>query len=97
MRGADVWVLVPVYNERTMVGRTITDLLQHFENVLCVDGSVVGSGEIAHAAGAPVVRHVVNQAKGAALQTGSDYLLRHTDAQHVVTFHADGQHVGADA
>lgn len=98
MSGADVWVLVPVYNESTMVGRTVSDLLSEFSHVVCVDdGSVDGSGDIASAAGATVLRHAVNQGQGAALQTGFDYLLRHTDAQYVVTFDADGQHVVTDA
>jgi glycosyltransferase involved in cell wall biosynthesis len=98
MSGADVWVLVPVYNESAMVGRTVSDLVAEFAHVVCVDdGSTDGSGDIARAAGATVLRHVVNQGQGAALQTGFDYLLRHTDAQLVVTFDADGQHVVADA
>jgi glycosyltransferase involved in cell wall biosynthesis len=98
LSGTDVWVLVPVYNESSVVGRTIADLVSRFANVVCVDdGSEDGSGEVAHTAGATVLRHVVNQGQGAALQTGFDYLLRHTDAQYVVTFDADGQHVVEDA
>ena len=98
MSSTDVWVLVPVYNESSVIGRTVSDLLTSFGNVLCVDdGSADGSGDIALAAGATVLRHVVNQGQGAALQTGFDYLLRHTEAQYVVTFDADGQHVVEDA
>jgi glycosyltransferase involved in cell wall biosynthesis len=98
MSGADVWVLVPVYNESTVIGRTVSDLLAEFAHVVCVDdGSCDGSAEIASAAGATVLRHVVNQGQGAALQTGFDYLLRHTSAEYVVTFDADGQHVVTDA
>lgn len=94
----DVCVLVPVYNESAVVARTVSDLLAVFPNVVCVDdGSTDGSGDVALAAGATVLRHCVNQGQGAALQTGFDYVLRHTDAQLVVTFDADGQHLVTDA
>lgn len=94
----DACVIVPVYNEQLTIARTVTDLLGTFRRVICVDdGSVDGSGELALAAGATLLRHAVNQGQGAALQTGMDYVLRHTDAQHVVTFDADGQHLVEDA
>lgn len=94
----DVCVLVPVYNESAVVARTVSDLLAAFDHVVCVDdGSTDGSAEVALAAGATVVRHCINQGQGAALQTGFDYVLRHTDADLVVTFDADGQHLVSDA
>ena len=55
------------------------------------------SARLADAAGALVVRHAVNLGQGAALQTGFDYVLRHTDAAYCVTFDADGQHRVEDA
>lgn len=94
----DVCVIVPIFNESAVISRTLSDLLVSFEHVVCVDdGSTDGSADIAFAAGATVLRHAVNQGQGAALQTGFDYVLRHTDAQLVVTFDADGQHLVADA
>ena len=94
----DVWVVVPVYNEATTVATTVSDLLSTFEHVLCVDdGSSDDSAAIALAAGATVLRHVVNQGQGAALRTGFDHVLRATPATHVVTFDADGQHLVEDA
>ena len=56
-----------------------------------------GSADLAHAAGATVLRHVLNQGQGAALRTGFDYVLRHTTASYAVTFDADGQHLVEDA
>ena len=94
----DVCVIVPVYNEGLTVARTVSDLLQTFDHVVCVDdGSADGSADLAHAAGATVLRHVLNQGQGAALRTGFDYVLRHTSASYAVTFDADGQHLVEDA
>lgn len=91
-------VVVPVYNEASTVGSTVAQLRSAFSQVVCVDdGSSDASPEIAEAAGAKVIRHPVNLGQGAALQTGFDYVLRHTRASHVVTFDADGQHLVTDA
>lgn len=97
--GADTaCVVVPVFNEAAVLGDVLQRLRRHFEHVICVDdGSSDGSRDIALAAGATVLRHAVNLGQGAALQTGFDYVLRHTDFDHVVTFDADGQHDAADA
>lgn len=94
----EAWVLVPVYNERPAIGATIEELRETFAHVLVVDdGSTDGSGERAREAGAAVIRHVVNQGQGAALQTGFDYLRTRTGATHAITFDADGQHRVDDA
>jgi glycosyltransferase involved in cell wall biosynthesis len=91
-------VIIPVYNESATVEKTVIELREHFEYVVCVDdGSTDGSGEIALAAGAIVLRHIINQGQGAALQTGFDYAQTATDAEYVVTFDADGQHLVKDA
>ena len=94
----DVCVIVPVYNEALTVAKTVSDLLQTFDHVVCVDdGSGDGSADLARAAGATVLRHVLNQGQGAALRTGFDYTLRNTTASYAVTFDADGQHLVEDA
>jgi glycosyltransferase involved in cell wall biosynthesis len=94
----DVCVIVPVYNEAGEVASVVSSLRAEFAHVVCVDdGSSDGSAELARAAGATVLRHAINQGQGAALQTGFDHVLRHTDAAYVVTFDADGQHVVDDA
>ena len=94
----DVCVIVPVYNESLTVSTTVSDLRQAFPHVVCVDdGSLDGSGDLAKAAGATVLRHSVNLGQGAALQTGFDYAVNVAGARHVVTFDADGQHLVDDA
>lgn len=93
-----VWVIVPVHNEATVLADVLGKLSHHFDRVVCVDdGSSDGSAEVASISGVPVLRHAVNLGQGAALQTGFEYVLRKTDAQHVVTFDGDGQHDPEDA
>lgn len=93
----DTWVIIPLYNEATVISGVITDLLAVFSNVVCVDdGSRDGSGAIAREAGARIVTHPINLGQGAALQTGFDFALER-GAQYVVTFDADGQHRVEDA
>ncbi|MGD9959698.1 glycosyltransferase family 2 protein [Nocardioides sp.] len=98
MKSTDVCVVVRMYNEAAVVGPVVTELVQCFDHVVCVDdGSSDGSGAIARAAGALVVTHPVNLGGGAALKTGLRYASEVTDATHFVTFDADGQHQVSDA
>lgn len=94
---ADTWVVIPLYNEATVIGEVVHGLLEQFSQVVCIDdGSRDGSGAIARAAGAHVVTHPINLGQGAALQTGFEYALER-GAEFVVTFDADGQHRVEDA
>lgn len=98
MRTDDVVVLVPVYNEAARVATVVADLRSRFANVLCVDdGSTDGSARLAREAGATVIRHSLNLGQGAALRTGFEYLARRRDAEWIVTFDADAQHLVSDA
>lgn len=93
----DVWVVIPLYNEATVIADVVNGLLPSFPRVVCIDdGSRDGSGSVARAAGANVVTHPINLGQGAALQTGFEYALER-DARYVVTFDADGQHRVVDA
>lgn len=93
----DVWVVIPLYNEATVIADVVRGLTPFFPHVVCVDdGSTDGSSGIARAAGARVVSHPINLGQGAALQTGFDYSLEQ-GARYVVTFDADGQHRVEDA
>lgn len=92
-----VWIIVPAFNEAAVIGAVITDVRSAFEHVVCVDdGSTDGTGELALAAGAHLVRHPVNLGQGAAIQTGVEYARRQPGAQIFATFDADGQHRVAD-
>lgn len=93
----DTWVVVPLFNEATVIATVISELKKQFQNVVCIDdGSSDGSAQIAREAGAVVVQHPINLGQGAALQTGFCYALQQ-DAEYVVTFDADGQHRVEDA
>lgn len=93
-----VWVVIPMYNEATMIASVIEGLLPHFPHVVCVDdGSKDGSPDVARAAGAVVVQHPINLGQGASLQTGFEFALSDPLMTEVVTFDADGQHQVADA
>lgn len=97
-RHPDTWVVIPLYNERSMIGKVVTELRSQFSNVVCIDdGSSDGSAAEAHAAGATVLRHPINLGQGAALQTGFDFSAEQPGARYVVTFDADGQHRVEDA
>lgn len=92
------WVVIPLFNEATVVGQVIDDLHREFAHVVCVDdGSTDASAVAAEAAGAHVVRHPINLGQGASLQTGIEYALAHSDCAYIVTFDADGQHRVVDA
>ena len=94
----DAWLVIPLFNEATVIADVIAAARPTFPNIVCVDdASTDGSGAAARAAGAVVVTHPFNLGQGAALQTGIDYVLQGTDGRFVVTFDADGQHRVEDA
>ena len=89
----NVWLVIPLYNEATVIGDVVSSARQVFPNIVCVDdGSSDDSAEQAALAGAVVVRHPVNLGQGAALQTGLEYVLTVPTMQWAATFDADGQH-----
>jgi polyprenyl-phospho-N-acetylgalactosaminyl synthase len=93
----DVWLVVPLYNEETVIADVVRDALGTFPHIVVVDdGSSDGGADAAAAAGALVVRHPVNLSPGAALQTGFEYARSVPSMRWVVTFDADGQHQVSD-
>src|SRR5262249_57775388 len=89
----DVWIVVPAFNEASVIGEVIADLRSIFDHIVCVDdGSSDGTGEVALRAGAHLVRHPVNVGQGAAIQTGVEYARHQPGAQVFATFDGDAQH-----
>jgi glycosyltransferase involved in cell wall biosynthesis len=86
-------VVVPLFNEETVITGVVTDLQKHFSRIVCVDdGSSDGSAEAARKAGATVIAHPMNLGQGAALQTGITWAKRKGDLDYLITFDGDGQH-----
>ena len=94
----NVCVIVPAFNESSVIASTVDALRDTFARVVVIDdGSSDDTADLAHAAGATVLRHPINRGQGAALQTGFDHFLNHTPAEFCVTFDGDGQHRVEDA
>lgn len=92
----DIWVVIPAFNEATVIGGVVGELLRLGLNAVVVDdGSEDATAEEARKAGAIAIRHALNRGQGAALQTGIEYCLGR-GAGTLVTFDADGQHASDD-
>jgi polyprenyl-phospho-N-acetylgalactosaminyl synthase len=95
LRG-QVYVVIPAYNEGTVIFRVVSDVKRAGYSVVVIDdGSSDTTAEQARAAGATVIKHPFNLGQGAALQSGIEYALAQA-AECIVTFDADGQHRVSD-
>jgi glycosyltransferase involved in cell wall biosynthesis len=85
--------VIPARNEATTIGALLRDLrAAGYQDVLVVDDmSDDGTGDIARAAGAKVLRPVLGMGAWGGMQTGIRYGRREGFA-YVVTMDADGQH-----
>jgi polyprenyl-phospho-N-acetylgalactosaminyl synthase len=93
---AQVYVVVPAYNEARVISRVVSEVGRaRYVVVVVDDGSEDATADHARAAGATVIRHPFNLGQGASLQTGIDYALAQ-GAECIVTFDADGQHRVSD-
>jgi len=96
--GASTFVVIAAYNEASVIGSVLDDLVTTCPEVCVVivdDGSSDGTAEVASRYPVRVLRHAVNRGQGAALATGFAYALAR-DAEIVVTFDADGQMAASD-
>lgn len=92
-----VIVVIPAYNEETVIESVVKDVYQHIKNIVVVDDhSSDNTASLAFKSGATVIKHPINLGQGAALQTGFNYALKE-GADIIVTFDADGQHRVEDA
>ena len=96
MNSSKIFIVVPVFNEATVIEQTLRDLSTLPYNIIIVDDG--SSDEIKNIVrNYPVIfiGHAVNLGQGAALQTGME-LAKKMNAEIVVHFDADGQHAAAD-
>jgi len=94
-----LFAVIPAKDAEGTIGgvvRGVRAVLPETTVLVVDDGSADTTGDRAREAGATVVRHEVNQGKGAALQTGFDEALRR-GADAVLALDADGQHDPAAA
>ncbi|MEL0626270.1 glycosyltransferase family 2 protein [Salinibacterium amurskyense] len=92
------WIVIPLYNEASVIGGVVAELREQFAHIVCVDdGSTDGSAHAAAEAGARVISHPLNLGQGAALQTAISYAVAQPGCEHIITFDADGQHRIVDA
>lgn len=90
------FVVVPAYNEATIIRSALEGLLQLNLSVVVVDDGS-SDGTEALVADLPIyfLRHSINLGQGAAIQTGTSFALSQ-GARIVIHFDADGQHSATD-
>ena len=89
---ASIVIGIPCYNEASAIAKIILQLKSITDEIIvCDDGSIDMTGEIAHALGCKVITHTRNVGKGAALR---DLFLaaREKRCDVFVTIDGDGQH-----
>ncbi len=86
-----VVIVIPVFNEAATIGGVVAAARVHGPVLVVDDGSRDGSGDVAAAAGAEVLRHPRRLGKAQALLTGVA-AARRRGAALVVTLDGDGQH-----
>lgn len=86
--------IIPAYNEERSIGSVVLKVQQYVGHVIVVDdGSTDHTADIAHLAGATVVRHEVNSGKGAALNSGFRKAQSLFIPEVVITIDGDWQHL----
>jgi glycosyltransferase involved in cell wall biosynthesis len=87
----DLTIVIPAYNEAGGIGAVLDDvraIVPDAELLVVDDCSTDGTGQIAAAAGARVIRHRANRGYGGSLKAG----VRAARGDVVVLMDADGQH-----
>ncbi|MBW0001664.1 MAG: glycosyltransferase family 2 protein [Verrucomicrobia bacterium] len=88
--------IIPAYREEAFIGAVVQGLRKQVGPVVVVDdGSPDGTASAAERAGALVLRHERNRGKGAAIQTGLNFLAG-TGVERFFLLDGDGQHDPGD-
>ena len=91
-----IYVVIPSFNENSVIRTVVEELLTFgYEVVVVDDGSSISLNKVL--AGLPIflLQHEVNMGQGAAIQTGLEFALSQ-GASFIITFDADGQHHAED-
>ncbi len=90
------FVVIPAYNEASVIRDVIRELNHLVDRVVVVDdGSSDDTSVYAKSEGATVLTHGINRGYGAALHTGSIWSINN-GADIIIHFDADGQHSPKD-
>ncbi|MBA4376186.1 MAG: glycosyltransferase family 2 protein [Anaerolinea sp.] len=90
---SQVWIVIPAYNEEESIGIVLDQFIDKDYSILVIDDcSKDKTSEVTLKYPVTLLKHMINLGQGAALQTGFDYIVQHTNAKYVVTFDSDGQH-----
>jgi glycosyltransferase involved in cell wall biosynthesis len=90
----NVAALIPCYFEEKQIQEVARRTLAQLNQVLVVDdGSTDATEAEAKKSGAEVIRHAVNQGKGAAIKTGLRALSERPSVEYVLILDGDGQHL----
>lgn len=92
-----VAVIVPVYNEESVINSVVQDIAKYYKYIICVnDGSKDNSSQIIAQTKAILIEHPINMGQGAALQTGIEFARQFNKIHYFATFDSDGQHKTSD-
>jgi glycosyltransferase involved in cell wall biosynthesis len=87
-----ICILIPAYNAQETLGSVLKKIEPlNMDTLIVNDGSSDETKRVASEHRAHLLEHPFNLGKGAALQTGFQYILQ-KDYQVVITLDADGQH-----
>ena len=90
----NVAALIPCYFEEKQIADVATRTRAQLDQVLVVDdGSTDATATEAHKANVEVIRHEVNQGKGAAIKTGLRALSERPSVEYILILDGDGQHL----
>lgn len=93
-----VYILIPVFNEEDKIKDVVENLKTFFKKIVVVnDGSTDLTGKILDSLNVIHIKHILNLGQGAAISTGLEWIKQIDDAEAVITFDADGQHLVSDA
>lgn len=91
---ANVAALIPAYLEEKHIAEVVRRVASHLDTVLVVDdGSRDATEAKAREAGAEVIRHTINQGKGAAIKTGLREIFSRGAFEYALLLDGDGQHL----